>query len=461
MIGLVTNKLGAFGDIINDIATSLLKMVTNRLLMKLVDAMLGTSPVAGGRSGGGGFNLGSLFGGGGSGGGGGLNLGGLFGGIRPTSTTFPMQGGFNLGNLFASGGAGIASGLSGSSIADVFGSQYGSNIGSGDTFSGRASQAQMLQGLLLGGGSKPISTILGSTGTLGGNLALSGALLAPFAGAGIGGMLGGQSRAGSLLGMVGGGVLGAAGSVALLGGSGAAIFGTGGALSGLGGAAALLTNPFTIAAGGALLVGAYFLGRNKRRREEETTRDQAIRDATGQLDKLIQQVRSHQIDPASALSQASQIREQYMTEMGKLKDKKTRNHALATVRDIDYRIGVLRGAATNALNDNSRRNITAAFATGGIVPGQKGEPRLVLAHGGEVIASLSQQTPALMQAASEAGIPGVAGNSGGGAGRHVSVNVELVVGTKTQNEMFVNGAKSEEGYNVQLKNTKKALKYDI
>jgi hypothetical protein len=257
-----------------------------------------------------------------------------------------------------------------------------------------------------------------------------------------------------------------------LGGAGASIFASGGALSALGGSGAfgflgsgglagLMTNPFTIAAAGALLVGSYFLSRNQRRREEETVRNKAILDAKGQIDDLIKQVRNHRTDPMSALAQAADIRAKYMSDMSQLKDKKTRNNALLTVREIDYKIGQLRAAASSALNDNTRSQITAAFATGGVVPGQPGEPRLVLAHGGEIIASLAHQSRDFVAAARDAGIPGVRGDGGGGSGRNVNVHVELVVGTEAQNQMFVNGSKSDEGYNASLANTKKALRHDI
>ena len=53
----------------------------------------------------------------------------------------------------------------------------------------------------------------------------------------------------------------------------------------------------------------------------------------------------------------------------------------------------------------------------------------VLAHGGEVIANLGQQTPDLMNAATKAGIPGVRGN-GGGSSNSGNVHVELSLGKK-------------------------------
>ncbi len=469
LFGLVTNRLGEFGRIVNDIATSLFKMVSNRLLMKLVDAMLG--------GGGGGTSIGGLFGGGGSS----FSLGGVLSGAGNGLSGLFNRGvaggvaggtpGFNPSALMGFGGG--ASQLQRLSQQLGFGGGSGSGLGSLDTYSG-----QVTNGIVNAGTnaatSAGISTIFGNSATsLGGGLALTGAVMAPFMGLSLGGMLGGTSRAGRGMGMLGGLLLGGAGSVALLGGAGAGIFASGGALSALGGSGALgflgsgglaglMTNPFTIAAAGALLIGSHFLARNKLRREEETVRNTAILDAKGQIDDLIKQVRNHRTDPMSALSSAAEIRARYMDEMGKLKDKKTRNHALLTVREIDYKIGQLRAAASGALNDNTRANITAAFATGGVVPGQPGEPRLVLAHGGEVIASLAHQTPGFMAAARESGIPGVRGGEGGGGyGRNVNLNVELHVGTDTRDKLVVDGMKSEKGYNVNLKQTKDILRHDI
>jgi tape measure domain-containing protein len=442
LFGLVTKHLGAFGEIVNDIATNLFKMVSNRLLMKLVDAMLG--------GGGGATNVGGFYGGGQKG----FSLGGLI----------PGLGGMVLGGG-APGGTPVFNPAAGSGIGSVFGSQYqsllsggGSQIGKFDTFSGQAANGVFSAV----GGSKGISTLFGNSATtLGGGLALTGAVMAPFTGLSLGGMLGGQSIFGRGLGMAGGLALGGAGAVALLGGANAAIFSSGGALSSLGGAAGLLTNPFTIGAGVALLAGAMILSRNKKRQEEEKVRNQATLDSKGQLDDLIRQVRNHRTDPMAALGQAADIRSKYMADMSQLKDKKTREHALLTVRELDYKIGQLRSAASNSLNDNARANITAAFATGGVVPGLPGEPRLIMAHGGEIIASLAHQSDDFVASAREAGIPGVRGGDGGGSGRNVSLNVELHVGTDTRDKLVVGGMESEAGYNVNVKQTKTALRHDI
>jgi hypothetical protein len=92
------------------------------------------------------------------------------------------------------------------------------------------------------------------------------------------------------------------------------------------------------------------------------------------------------------------------------------------------------------------------------VPGQLGSPRLVLAHGGELIANLQQQTPDLVNAAAGAGIPGVRGGASSGGGQ--PIHVEVLLGTDTQNQLFVNGAKSNAGYKVMVQQQGKADNFD-
>jgi len=431
----VNSGLGRFGEILTDIQTSLLKMVTNRLLMKLVDGLLG-----GGSSSGGGVSFG-----GGQGGGSFNPLSILTGGFGRVGTA-PFN---------PNAGAGLFAQFAPNGIASVFGGQYGgSNLTTLDTFSGRAASGTgnpVFSAAARGGG-----MALNQSGLMA-SLAQAAPLLGLSFGASLGGNLGRGSRLGSIMGTVGGAALGGLGALlgtgyALSAATGVGAFSSFGALSALAPIAGAALPIAAIAA--PLLIGAALLGRNSRRRKEETVRNDAMLEAFRQLDEIAQRIRSNPSQVASGLAQAS-IRESYIAEMSKLKDKKTRSHALADVSRIDARIATLRSVATGALNDNSRRNITSAFATGGVVSGQRGEPRVILAHGGEIVASIANQTPELVQAAAEAGIPNVRGGDGGGRGRHTSLNVELVIGTELQNKMFVNGAKSDEGYNVQMDNVRK------
>jgi preprotein translocase subunit SecG len=197
------------------------------------------------------------------------------------------------------------------------------------------------------------------------------ASMLPGIGMSLGGMLGMGQTGPSLLGSAGGLMLGGAGAVALLGGTGAGtIFGAGGALASLHGLAAFMTNPFTIAAAGAILVGAIIWGINSRRKKEEKQRNQAMLDAFSQLDDLIKQVNSDQLDGASAVSQATQIRKQYVEQMSQLKDKKTRNIALKDVSRIDSKIAEIKqaGEAQTARKAMDAK-LVPTFADGGFVGG--------------------------------------------------------------------------------------------
>ena len=132
--------------------------------------------------------------------------------------------------------------------------------------------------------------------------------------------------------------------------------------------------------------------------------------------------------------------------------------ALKEISDlINPKIEQIRSAAGRLDGDRERfGDLIPEFAKGGLVPGAYGSPRLVLVHRGEVIANLGQQTPDLMNAAAKSGIPGVRGN-GGGSSNSGNFYVELSLGRRCRSELFVNGAKSPEGYNVLVKQNKKGL----
>jgi len=200
--------------------------------------------------------------------------------------------------------------------------------------------------------------------------ALSG--LAPLLGASLGSGLGGGSRLGQLLGGIGGAAVGI-GAVAAPAFLSAGIFAPGiagvggGALGGLGSAAtALFSNPFTIAAGAALLVGAILLGRNSARRAAEKQSTTIRTDAKGKLQDILSQVKRGQLPTASAIQQANAIRASYLDEVGKIKDKKTRNIGLALVRELDAIIAQIK--TEGARQDQAReldKIIVPTFATGG------------------------------------------------------------------------------------------------
>jgi hypothetical protein len=220
---------------------------------------------------------------------------------------------------------------------------------------------------LLGIGTQAINGtgLTRQTGFFNGGIGQSLAMMLPGIGGSLGGMLGGQSPTGSVLGQVGGLLGGLAGMSALMSTSTlTGIFGS--SIGGfLGGAAAI---PILAPIAGALLIGAYFLGRNAKRRKEETMRDKAAVDALGALQKLLNGVQRDKIDGSSAIAQAQEIRSQYIEQMSKLTDKKTRSHALADVSRLDAIIAQIQTAAKSqerrkAFNDA----LVPEFASGGIV----------------------------------------------------------------------------------------------
>jgi hypothetical protein len=456
-----TEKLGAFGQTIANIATQLLTMVTNRLLMRLVDAILpatGGANTAGvnGGAGGGGNIFGNIFG---------TIFGGIFGGGN-------RGGGGGGSNPFFSGLGGSSSNL----LGNLLGGGGGSNLTPGDLFS---------QGG--GGGSNPFFLGLprnqaaaaaggnagnGAAGVLSGlfnNFSLKGlgkslGAAAPLLGFSLGSAVGGSSITGSLLGgaggLIGGGVLSALIGGSLTGGTTGGIFGSIGGLLGIGAGA---TAGIALAIAPLLLLGGFFLGRDKLRKKEEKIRAQEINGALGQLDEILKNLRAHKYGSGQeAIDAAYQVRDTYRQNVSQLKDRKTRNIALKEINDrINPKILQIEAAAKKLDEDRKYFNdLVPEFATGGIVPGQRGVPRLVLAHGGELIANLGQQTPQLMNAAANAGIPGVGGGAGGGSTSNQPIHVELHVGKKAQNELWINGAKSNGGFNVLISQNSKSRRFE-
>lgn len=440
LLDKATQHLGAFGHAISQIATQLLTMITNRLMMRLLDLIL---PSTGGGIGPGGtpnFGLNLL------GGASGVLFGG--GGTAPTSGGGGFFGNIVGGLLGLRGGGGEA--------------PVGSAITPLDTLTGQAAHEAVhaaTGGTATKAGGGILGQLLGGSNFSWGAIGKTLGAAAPLLGFSLGSALGGKSLGGSILGGIGGlagglavgvgtGTIGATGSLST------AIAAIGGPLAATGILAAIAV---------PLLVGGWLLGRNKQRRADETTRAGLITDALGQLDEILKNIRTHKYSSGQeAIDAAQAVRDSYQQSASQLKDSKTRRIALQELSQrIDPKISQIRTAAAQLDKDKAHFNdLIPEFATGGIVPGQIGSPRLVLAHGGEIIANLRQQTPALMNAASEAGIPGVRGSSGGGNGNGGNLHVEVSLGTKMQNELFVNGAKSPDGYAVLSKQSKQSKKFD-
>jgi hypothetical protein len=188
----------------------------------------------------------------------------------------------------------------------------------------------------------------------------------PGVGATVGGMLGGPSRVGGIMGQVGGMALGGVAMAALMGKAAVASMFGGGAFGGA--IAGLLTNPITAVVGGALLIGAVLIGRKKQRDKDEKTRTQVLGDSKTQLQSILKNVQRDRMDGVSAIAQAQQIRQDYLTQVGQLKDSKTRNIAMATVRELDYIIRQIEIASTQQERRvEFDRNLIPEFQGGGVV----------------------------------------------------------------------------------------------
>ena len=194
--------------------------------------------------------------------------------------------------------------------------------------------------------------------------------LAPMMGLSFGGMMGGNSIGGQILGSGGGLIAGTLLQTLMAGGfTGATatggIFGSIGGAIGLSGAA---TAGIALAALPLIMFGSWLLGRNKQRRADEKTRNQAMLDAFSALDKLIADVGADKIDGAQALSQAEDIRTNYLQNMRGLKDGKARRHALADVHRIDAKITILKSAIKSQDQRKEKlQMLTPTFADGGAV----------------------------------------------------------------------------------------------
>lgn len=301
---------------------------------------------------------------------------GLPGITFPSLGTFGGQGG-GWGNVFSSRTPGGTPTFSGQPITQPRGG-VGTNFGIPNIFEGTAFGDLINQ--------RQITSISsGAAAGIGSGAAAAGGSRVPGQGFwnqvkgifGKGGIFGKQGfgwNAGTISGI--GAIAGVAGG--LIGGPIGGVLS--GAASGIGAASALSTilgissigGPVGLAIGaaiGAIVgIGSWLFGRNKQRRADERTRNKAMLDSLQALEKIERDVNADRIDGEQAISQADDIRRQYVEAMSQLKDKKTRNIALRDVSRLDAVIARIKTAATNQQSRRDRLELFApTFSHGGVV----------------------------------------------------------------------------------------------
>lgn len=361
----ITSKLGAVGSILKDLLSTLIKASLNKFFLSLfgLNPQGGGTATAGGSGGGGGGFLSGLLhaiGGGGSVSSGGVFSNGTVGGTPPfVGNFFAPSGG--VGGTF--GGGALGSGgnpFAAPSVLQMLG--LGGPSLSSSSVSGAAGGAAGAAGKAgVGAGGGILSQIFGggSLGQLGKGLGQA----APLLGLALGSQVGGSSITGQILGGIGG----LAGGLAVGIGTGA-IGASGGIIGGLVGAlgGTLAATGILAAVAVPLIIGAWLLGRDKLRKTEEKQRTAVLTDSKSKLSAILDDLRGGRIDSATALANAQAIRADYLTQVGTLKDKKTRNIAIATVRELDAIIGQISaaGAESDAASERFKL-LVPTFATGG------------------------------------------------------------------------------------------------
>jgi len=334
----LTKKIPLVGSAISQLLSSLTKLLVNPLLMQI----LGVNPTGGGTAvptGGGGSGIPTGQRGGGGDGGASLTgiiqnvLSGGSGGNQaaPVGVTTTGNGATpNVAPPPPISNADLASALVsaiGVQSADQRESPFPLPDPNNSTGGGRGGG---VSGTVGGAGTSAASSLLagGSFKDFGKSLGA----MAPLLGLSLGSALGGQSIGGQILGGLGG----LAGGLALGIGTGA-IGASGGVIGGLVGAlgGTLAATGILAAVAVPLLVGSWLLGRNKKRRQEETQRNAFLTDAKKQLNEILKRTNAGQMDSISALANAQAIRDNYMQQSQSLTDSKTRRHALQTVRELD------------------------------------------------------------------------------------------------------------------------------
>lgn len=433
-IDSLAKKLGIFGEAVSGILKSLTRSILSNIF---------ASGGGGGQGGGGGSLIGNLFGGllgGNRSGGGGLG-GFLTPGFNP-----------NAGGGLFSGGGGGGGGLFGNLLGGLFGG--GASAPGSLTFGGLPAGRSFPVGLspqpgASGGGflSKIFGGFGGGLGNLFGGLGFgkaagsAGALASalPLLGVSLGAGLGGSSGLGQLLGGVGGGLLGIGLSAAPA------------SLGALGFLAPLFSNPITAIIGAVLLPTAFLIGRARQRRKDEKTSGDYLQTAIDSIRDLRSGIARDEIDGKDAKRIFNkEILETFKQQISTLKTKSVRESRLKNqVADLKnlYEKEVVPEVEKQRTRKQIFGKLTPEFATGGIMP----RDGFAYLHKDEIIVNRTQQSPQLLRAAAQAGVPGVNSTvAGAGAGGPIVVNLAVEVGMSQSGaeEIVIAGMDSEAGQNI-------------
>lgn len=371
----ITGRLGALRDVVGGILSSLLRLALNGAVMRLLGLSGSGSGSAQGNASAGSLSLPGLSGSG-QGGGGLLNINNL---LR-TPSTFPAlaAAGLNVPGLQSLFGinSGIQPGPSLSRIGDlpIVGNLPVPTLGGGGGQRGILA-ALGLQDLFKGFGLNNAQAGL-TRGPL--------AAAAPLLGLSLGSSLGGSSLLGQILGGAGGLLVGVGATAAP-------------AFLGSGAIASLFSNPFTIAAGVAALVGSFFFGRARQRAKDEEQSGLWLTDAINNIRQMRDAAKAGQLtDVAEARSLfETNIIGQFVSLINTLQTRSVRESRLTNqVRDLRALfdkevVPEIRPAALAAARN--RVNIIPEFHIGGVNPREQ----MARVLDNEMILTLRQQREVL------------------------------------------------------------------
>ncbi|MCA1557695.1 MAG: hypothetical protein LC731_04040, partial [Acidobacteria bacterium] len=144
------------------------------------------------------------------------------------------------------------------------------------------------------------------------------------------------------------------------------------------------------------------------RKADERARAESIDQALTQLRQVLRLVQTDNMTVAEGLSQANQIRSEYLATVGALKDKKTRQIAEKDVYRLDLVIHQIEAAGVGqAERLKKQQDRRPEFDVGGVIPGAMGTPVPMIGHAGEIFINPGQLAGVGAAVMAMAGVPGI------------------------------------------------------